>query len=34
MEVAWVFRFRDGLISSSRTYADVARAREDAGLSE
>ena len=34
MEIAWVFRFRDGLVSSSRTYTDVAQARKDAGLSE
>ncbi|HET9852321.1 MAG TPA: nuclear transport factor 2 family protein [Candidatus Limnocylindrales bacterium] len=34
MELAWVLRFRDGLISSFRTYTDAARARKDAGLSE
>jgi ketosteroid isomerase-like protein len=34
MEAAWVFRFSNGLVSSTRTYTDIALAREDAGLSE
>lgn len=34
MELAGVLRFRDGLISSFRTYPDLAQARQAAGLSE
>lgn len=32
--MAWVVRFRDGLITSIRTFTDLAAAREEAGVRE
>jgi ketosteroid isomerase-like protein len=33
-QIAWVVRFRDGLIKSMRTFTDLDAAREEAGVQE